>query len=152
MSWLIPLHVLLAVFVIGPMALLPHTGLRALRIGDAVQARSLARSVNVLTLLSLLVFVLGFGALAAAPKSYGFSFGQLWVWLSVILYLGAFALSFFVVVPNLKAGAAEVETAVPDEKGRTKRPAAYAAVAATAGVTTILLVVVVILMAWRPGA
>jgi uncharacterized membrane protein len=143
----IALHVILAVFIIGPMALLPHTGLRALRNFDAKQVRGIARSVSIFSWASLVVFVLGFAALGAAD----IPFTKLWVWLSVVLYAAAFVLSVFVVVPNLRRGAEEIEGAAPAAEGETvRRPAAYSAVAATAGVTTILLVVVVILMAFRP--
>jgi len=143
----IALHVIFAVFIIGPMALLPHTGLRALRNHDAKQVRGLARSVGIFTWASLVVFVLGFAGLGASD----IPFTKLWVWLSVVLYAGAFVLSVFVVVPNLRRGAEEIEGAAPVAEGEKQhRPAAYSAVAATAGVTTILLVVVVILMAFRP--
>lgn len=146
------LHVILAVFIIGPMALLPHTGLRALRNLDAKQVRGLARSVAIFSWASLVVFVLGFAALGAGEGgAHSASFTDLWVWLSVVLYAGAFVLSVFVVVPNLRRGAEEIEGAAePAEGEKVRRPAAYSAVAATAGVTTILLVVVVILMAFRP--
>ncbi|AYG04225.1 DUF2269 family protein [Gryllotalpicola protaetiae] len=143
----IALHVILAVFIIGPMALLPHTGLRALRNFDAKQVRGLARSVSIFSWASLVVFVLGFAALGTAD----IPFTRLWVWLSVVLYAGAFVLSVFVIVPNLRRGAEEIEgAAAPAEGEKLRRPAAYSAVAATAGVSTILLVVVVILMAFRP--
>lgn len=145
-------HVLLAVFIIGPMALLPHTGLRAMRNHDAKQVSGLARTVAIFSWASLLVFLLGFAAMGEAGASgHKISFTALWVWLSVVLYAGAFVLSVFVVVPNLRRGAEEIESAEPVAEGdKARRPAAYSAVAATAGVTTILLVVVVILMAFRP--
>lgn len=143
------LHVILAVFIVGPMALLPHTGLRALRTHDERQVRGIARSVSIFNWASLIVFVLGF----AAEGAKQIPFTQLWVWLSVVLYAAAFVLSLFVVVPNLRRGAEEVAgAAVPGEGESQARPAAYSAVAATSGVTTVLLVVVVILMAFRPGS
>ena len=143
----VALHVILAVFIIGPMALLPHTGLRALRVHDGKQVRNIARSVSIFSWASLIVFLLGFAALGAA----GISFTRLWVWLSVLLYAGAFVLSVFVVAPSLGRGAGEIDNAPVLAEGETaRRPAAYSAVAATAGVTTVLLVVVVILMAFRP--
>ena len=142
------LHVTLAVFIIGPMALLPHTGLRALRNHDAKQVSGLARAVSIFTWASLVVFVLGFASLGEDKNA---SFTNLWVWLSVLLYAAAFVLSIFVVIPNMRRGAEEIANAAPVAEGETlRRPAAYSAVAATAGVTTILLVIVVILMAFRP--
>lgn len=144
---LVALHVVLAVFIIGPMALLPHTGLRALRNHDAKQVRGLTRAVTIFTWASLLVFVLGFAGLGAAHVSVT----KLWVWLSIVLYAAAFVLSIFVVIPNLRRGAEEIEGAAPVAEGETaRRPAAYSAVAATAGVTTLLLVIIVVLMAFRP--
>ena len=141
------IHVILAVFIIGPMALLPHTGLRALREHDAKRVSGVARSTQLFTWLSLLVFVFGF----AAEGERGVPFTQLWIWLSVLLFLAAFVLSAFVVVPNLRRGAEEIEQGPATIAGeKLRRPAAYSAVAATAGVSTILLVVVVVLMAFRP--
>lgn len=143
----IALHVTFAVFIIGPMALLPHTGLRALRNHDAKQVVGLARTVAIFTWASLVVFVLGFAGMGAAHVS----FTALWIWLSVVLYAAAFVLSIFVVVPNMNRGAEEILGAGTVTEGEAlRRPAAYSAVAATAGVTTILLVIVVILMAFRP--
>jgi uncharacterized membrane protein len=141
------LHVILAVFIIGPMALLPHTGLRALRQRDVKQVNSLARSIAIFSWASLLVFILGFGAMGAAH----ISFTRLWIWLSIVLYAGAFALSVFVIVPALRRGGEEIEEAGPAVEGeKVRKPAAYSAVAATSGVATILLLVVVVLMAFRP--
>jgi len=143
------LHVLFAVFIIGPMALLPHTGLRALRNHDAKQVSGIARSVSIFTWASLVVFVLGFAALGTSSGHAKFT--DLWIWLSIVLYAAAFVLSIFAVIPNLRRGAEEIAGAAPVAAGeKLRRPAAYSAVAATAGMTTILLVVVVILMAFRP--
>lgn len=138
------LHVAAAVFIVGPMAILPHTGLRALRGGDPKQVTGLARSVNVFSYLSLIVFILGFAALGLAPASDHISFTTTWIWLSVVLYAIAFVLSAFVVVPRMRAGATELE-ASPGVK-----PKAYGAVVSSAGITTLLLVVVVVLMVWHP--
>ncbi|MFW3171095.1 hypothetical protein [Geodermatophilus sp. CPCC 206100] len=43
------LHVVTAVFLIGPMALLPHTALRAVRAGNAPVVGLLTRSTKVVT-------------------------------------------------------------------------------------------------------
>jgi len=57
------LHVVGAVFIVGPMAILPMTGMRAILAGRGGQVAVLARSTFVFSLLSLLVVVLGFGIL-----------------------------------------------------------------------------------------
>ena len=53
------LHVVTAVFIIGPMAILPMTAMRAARARNGAQVLALARATHTFTLLSLLVFVLG---------------------------------------------------------------------------------------------
>ena len=79
------LHIVAAVcFIIGPMAILPMTGLRALRAREAGPITVLAKSVNVFTLLSLLVALFGFGALGMSERA---SFASTWIWLSIVLYV-----------------------------------------------------------------
>ena len=51
------LHVVAAVFVVGPMAILPMTAMRAIRAGQGQQVDVLARSTFVFSLLSLMVVV-----------------------------------------------------------------------------------------------
>jgi uncharacterized membrane protein len=140
------LHVATAVFIVGPMAILPMTGLRALRAGNAGQVRTLATSTMIFSWLSLVTFVLGFGAMAMAPKQYGLSFTTPWILWSVILYVIAFVLSVFVAVPQMKRAAAGMEAAT--EAGAV--PAGYGAIAASNGIAALLLVAVVVLMVWKP--
>ncbi len=157
---IIALHVVAAVFLIGPMAILPHTGLRSLRTGTAAQVRGLTKSINIFSLLSLIVLVLGFAALGLAPKKWDFSFGDTWIWLSIVLYALALALMIFVVVPQFKAAAdameaaAATETTVPgtptEAPAAPARPKQYGAIAGSAGVATLALAAVVVLMVWRP--
>jgi len=42
------LHVTAAIFIIGPMTILPMTGMRAIRAGNASQVSGLARSTALL--------------------------------------------------------------------------------------------------------
>lgn len=138
------LHVVAAVFIVGPMAILPMTGLRALRSGNGAQVRTLAKSTSIFTWLSLLVFVFGFGVLGMADKKWGLSFMTPWILWSVILYIVAFALTMFVVA-QMKKAAAEVDGAAAGTK-----PSGYGIIAALSGVSSLLLLVVVVLMVWRP--
>ena len=137
------LHVGTAVFIVGPMAILPMTGLRALRSGNAGQVRTLARSTAIFSWLSLLTFVFGFGAMSLAPEQYGLSMTTPWILWSIILYAIAFLLNVFLVVPQMnKAAEAAGEAGA--------KPAGYGAIAAGNGISALLLVVVVILMIWKP--
>ena len=138
------LHVASAVFIVGPMAILPMTGLRALRSGNGAQVRTLAKSTSIFTWLSLLVFVFGFGILGMSGKAWGISFMTPWILWSVILYALAFILTMFVVAQMNKA-AAEVDGSTPGTK-----PSGYGAIAGSSGVAALLLLAEVVLMIWKP--
>lgn len=140
------LHVAAAVFIVGPMAIVPMTGLRALRSGDAVQARTSARSTALFSWLSLIVFILGFGVMGIAPEEWGFTMATPWILWSVILYLIGFLLSVIVVVPHMRKAVAAVSAADTPAK-----PAGYGMIAGSSGLVSLLLLAVVVLMVWRPG-
>jgi uncharacterized membrane protein len=142
------LHVGTAVFIVGPMAILPMTGLRALRSGSAAQVKTLAKSTLIFSWLSLLTFLFGFGAMSMADPKYNLTFTTPWILWSVILYAIAFVLSAFVVIPQMNKAAAAIEAAGGDAAGT--KPAGYGVIAAASGIVSLLLVVVVILMIWKP--
>jgi len=138
------LHVVTGVFIVGPMAILPMTGLRSVRAREAGQVNNLTKSISVFTLLSLVVVLFGFALLGMS----GYSFSTTWVLLSVILYAIALALNLFLVVPALRQAAENIiETA---GTGATGKVAGYSRIAAGSGVVSLLLVAVVVLMVWRP--
>ncbi|KAA9111296.1 DUF2269 family protein [Microbacterium rhizomatis] len=141
------LHIGTAVFIVGPMAILPMTGLRALRAGNAGQVRTLAKSTMILTWLSLLTFVFGFGAMSLADPKYGLTFTTPWILWSSILYVIAFVATMFVVVPQLTKAAAELDAGSVADGAK---PSGYGAIAAASGVSSLLLVAVVVLMIWKP--
>jgi uncharacterized membrane protein len=142
------LHVGTAVFIVGPMAIIPMTGLRALRAGNAAQVRTLATSTMLFSWLSLLTFVFGFGAMSMAPEKYHLTFTTPWILWSAILYVIAFVLNAFVVVPQMRKAAAAM--AATPEGAEPSTPAGYGAIAGSNGIASLLLVIVVILMIWKP--
>lgn len=131
------LHVVAAVFLIGPMAILPMVGMRDLRTGDGSQAVALGRSTNVFSLASLLVIVFGFGLIGIVD--YDLSITTPWILISLIVYLVALILTLMVVVPAMQ-GAAEA----------TDRERSYKRIAMGSGISTLLLLVAVVLMVWQP--
>ena len=137
------LHVLTAVFLVGPMAMLPMTAMRAVRAGNGPMVSVLGRSTQVFGLASLLVALLGFGVLGVEGKDHGWTVGTGWVLASIVCYLVALLVTLFVVVPSLRAAAEELGA---NGDGR----AAYPRIAAGSGIATLLLVAVVVLMVWRP--
>lgn len=135
------LHVVAAVFIIGPMAILPMTAMRAVRSGNSSQVATLAKSTSILTWLSILVVVFGFGVMGMSE--WDISITTPWILWSLILWVVAAVLTMAVVVPSMKKAAAALEA----DSSSTAR---YPAIAAASGVASILLVVVVILMVWKP--
>jgi len=139
------LHVVAAVFLVGPMAILPMTGLRAVRAGNGPMVELLTRSTRVFSLASLLVAFLGFATLGAVAKTDKVSVATGWVLTSILLYAAALALSLLVVVPSLRRAGAELAGS------RTEgAQALYGRIAASSGVVALLLVAVTVLMVWRP--
>ncbi|WP_348786756.1 DUF2269 family protein [Leifsonia sp. NPDC080035] len=135
------LHVVSAVFIVGPMAILPMTAMRAVRAGNAGQVEVLAKSTNLISLLSLLVVLFGFGVMGLADKKYDLSITTPWILWSIILYAIALALTLFLVVPTMRRAAESI---------RAGEASKYPAIAAGSGVASLLLVVVVVLMVWKP--
>ena len=132
------LHVVGAVFIIGPMAILPMTGLRALRSGHPEQATTLARSTALFSYISLVVAVLGFGLVGLADPKYNLSVMTPWVLISIVLYVIAVVTVLAVVVPALKKAAG------------SNSQSSYMPIAAGSGISSLLLVAVVVLMVWKP--
>jgi uncharacterized membrane protein len=138
------LHVLAAIFLVGPMAMLPMTAMRAVRTGSGPTVRLLTRSTRVFSLASLAVAVLGFGILGIEGKERGWSVGTGWVLGSIVCYLLALAINLAVVVPALGRAADDVINRGPG------RGPLYGRIAAGSGIATLLLVLVTVLMVWRP--
>jgi len=136
------LHVVAAVFIVGPMAILPMTAMRAVRAGEATQVKSLAKSTNLFSLLSLLVIIFGFGVMGMTDPKYHVTFASTWIWLSIVLYVIALGLSLFLVVPTMRKAGADPAAGTP--------ASSYGAIAAGSGVATLCLLAVVVLMVWKP--
>jgi uncharacterized membrane protein len=146
-----------AVFIVGPMAILPMTALRAIRAGSPGQVRTLARSTNIFSLLSLIVVFFGFGAMGLSDPKYHTTIASTWIWLSIVFYVVALALTLFVVVPAMRRaadnleGEEAVEVEDPSAVGEAPEKAAgYGIISGTSGVASLFLLAVVVLMVWKP--
>ncbi len=137
-------HVLVAVFIVGPMAVLPMSAMRAIRAGEAGQVVALARSTRLLTVLSLVVVLAGFAAMSAAPARDHLSVLTPWILISVLLWIVAVAVNLGLVVPSLQRAAEALSGT--DRAGRSR----YPAIAGGSGIVALLLAAVVVLMVWRP--
>jgi hypothetical protein len=97
---------------------------------------------------SLLVVVLGFGLMSLDSPFTGHPVGEftdLWIWLSVLLWVVAVALTMGVVAPTLDRATAAIGRgeAVQQLTGR---------VAAAGGTIGLIFVAIVFLMVYRPGS
>jgi uncharacterized membrane protein len=142
------IHVALAVFIVGPMSVLPMTALRAIRMGHSQTVKTLGASTRIYTLLSILVALVGFAVVGTTSKEDAFRVSTPWILASIIIYLVALAISLFVVVPSLR-GAGEAMSAAPADAIAAGAPF-RARVAAGSGIVSVLLLVIVVLMVWQP--
>ena len=145
------LHVVGAVFIVGPMAILPMTAMRAIRGGQPRMVRVLASSTNIFSLLSLVVVIFGFAALGLSDPKYHTSIASTWIWLSLVFYVVALGLTLFVVVPAMRRAADNIEAEDPAAKAESPaKSGGYGAIAGASGVSSLLLLAVVVLMVWKP--
>lgn len=141
------LHVLGAVFVIGPLVVLPMVGLFAVRLHQRTIVSHLATLTNVFNYVSLAVVLLGFALVGLGGAEEEWSVTTPWILASAVIYLIAFLGTATVVVPQLRlAGKGTAGTGTPAASER------YPLLASSAGVVAILLVCIVVLMVAQPGA
>jgi uncharacterized membrane protein len=142
------LHLLTAIFAVGPLVGAATTASRALRTSDASAATSAARIVRLYSYVSVVVVILGMALMSQkAPwdKSHEVAdFGDTWIWLSLLLWVCAMAGSLGVLAPSLTRAAAEIG-------GSGSGRALVGRVAAAGGVIGLLYAVIVVLMVYQPG-
>ena len=143
------LHLLAAIFAVGPLVGVATTSSRALRKSDAAAATSAARLVRVYSYASIVVVVLGMGLMSQeAPwdKTRNVAeMGDTWIWLSLLLWVGAMALALGLLAPALSRAAAEIG-------GSGSAGPLVGRVAAAGGVIGLLYAAIVVLMVYQPGS
>lgn len=144
---LLALHLLTAVFAIGPLVGAATTAARGVRAGDAGATAAAARMLRIYAFASVIVVAFGFALMSATnPHGSGHvgEFGQTWIWLSLLLWAVAIAIVLAVLVPSLQ----RVTTALGTSRtaaGLTGR------VAAAGGVVGLIFAAIVFLMVYQPG-
>ena len=145
---LLGLHLLFAVFAIGPLVHAATTAGRGVRKGDAVATAASARMLKIYSYASVLVVIVGMALESIdSPFRKGEKvgeFGDLWIWLSVVLWLAGIGLVLGVIVPTLN----KVTTMIGAQQSVVTLTAR---VAAAGGVVGLLFAVIVFLMVYRPG-
>jgi len=145
LKFLLAAHLVLAVFVIGPLAWAATTAGRGVRRGDGAATATSARVLRIYAYLSALVVIAGMGLMS--QKSHGeriADFGDTWIWLSVVLWAIAIAVVLFEIVPTLNRATRLIEA-------QDSVVTLTARVAAAGGVVGLIFVIVVVLMAYKPG-
>lgn len=144
---LLALHLLTAVFAIGPLVHAATTASRGLRQADAGATASSARTATVYSYASVLVVILGFGLMSADdPHGPGkvAEFSETWIWLSALLWLVAVAVTLGLVVPALRQATTRIQAGEAVD-------ALTARVAAGGGVVGLVFAAIVFLMVYKPG-
>lgn len=129
-------HVVLAIFVIGPLVAAANQAARALRADDGRGLALVSRTVTVYGWGSLLVAVFGFGLVRDDV-----SLSDGWLLASVILFLVAAVLVLALLAPMLRRAVAT--------GGDTAALAPRAAM--VGGLASLCYVVIAVLMVWRPS-
>lgn len=162
---LLAIHLVLAVFVVGPLVYAATTAGRGVRKGDGVATAASARLLRIYSYASVLVIIAGFALMSQKVTALPFStssngryvdylptgssrlaeFGDTWIWLSLVLWALAIAIVLAVVVPTLNRATKQIaaQESVVALTGR---------VAAAGGVVGLLFIAIVVLMAYKPGS
>ena len=144
---LLALHLLFAVFAIGPLVHAATTASRGVRRGDSAAVAGAARMLRIYSYASVLVVLAGF-ALMSTTNSYTHErtaqFADTYIWLPLLLWAVAVAIILAVIVPTLTRVSALLarQDSVVALTGR---------VAAAGGVVGLIFAGVVFLMVYRPG-
>lgn len=145
---LLALHLLFAIFAVGPLVHAATTAARGVRTGDGAATAGSARTLRIYAGASLVVVAIGMGLMSAKdpgePGAHVGAFGQTWIWLSTVLWVAAMAVVLGLVAPSLDRATDRIrrQESVVSLTGR---------VAAGGGVVALIFAGIVFLMVYRPG-
>lgn len=142
------LHLVTAIFLVGPLVHFATTAARGLRENDAAATASSARGAKIYANVSVLVLIFGFGLMSMdSPYRDGkvAEFTEPFIWLSTALALVAISLVIGAIVPALELATKLIGKgeAVGYLKGK---------VAACGGIVGLIFLVIVWLMVYKPGS
>lgn len=145
---LFALHLLTAIFAIGPLVHASTTAARGLRTADAAATAAAARTITVYSYASLLVVFFGFG-LMSMDDPYGpgkvAEMSEPYIWLSSLLWVVAVGLALGVLVPALQQATTKIGAGEAVDALKAK-------VAAPGGVIGLIFAGIVFLMVYKPGS
>lgn len=146
---LLALHLLFAIFAVGPLVGAATTAARGVRQGDAAATASAARVLRLYSYVSVLVVVVGLGLMSEKsprnPKVHVAEFSDTWIWLSVLLWLAAVAITLALIVRSLTQATALISQNQPTAPLTVR-------VAISGAVVGAIFAVIVFLMVYQPGS
>jgi len=141
------LHLLTVAVVIGPLLAAPPMAARAIRAGRVEALRDHTRTTRVYALASVVVVLLGSAMVGLGDVGDQWSYGQLWVSASYLLWLVSVVLLLVVVVPAQTTAAERLEAGQATEVGALAQR-----ISAAGGLAALALAAVIALMVLKPGA
>ena len=142
---ILTLHLLFAIFAVGPLVHAATTASRGVRHADADAVASSARMARIYSYASVLVVLAGFASIQKSRES----FSDTWIWLSAVLWLVAVALVVGVLVPTLEKAGTRLGAAAGG--GAQTAPVPAGRVAALGGIVGLIFAAIVFLMVYKPG-
>jgi uncharacterized membrane protein len=146
LKFLLAAHLLLVVFTVGPLLHVAKTASRGIRHGDASATAAASRSLRIYGYVSVLVVIAGFGLMS--QKRHGEQLGEfsdVWIWLSLLLWLLAMAVVLGELVPTLNkvTELIKVEDSVVGYTART---------IIAGSVVAAIFFAIIVLMVYQPGS
>lgn len=142
------LHLLAAVFAVGPLVHASTTAARGLRTADAGATEAAARAVTIYSYASVAVIFFGFGLMSMdSPYRPGkvAEISDPYIWISALLWFLAVGLALGVLVPALAQATAAIKAGEPTDALKAK-------VAAPGGVIGLVFAAIIFLMVYKPGS
>ena len=174
LKFLLAAHLVLVVFTIGPLMHVAKTASRGIRHGDAAATRLAARSLRIYAYVSVLVVIAGFGLmsqkhdvsdvtyhgryvplsetsrayesrLTVTAEKHVAEFSDVWIWLSLLLWLLAMAIVLAELAPTMTkvTKLIEAEDSVVTYTAR---------VIAAGSVVAAIFFAIIVLMVYKPGS
>ena len=143
---MLALHLLTAIFAIGPLVHAATTASRGVRTGDAPAVASAARMLRIYSIASVLVVIFGFALMSS--KRHGQTvadFSDPYIWISLVLWVVAMGVIHGVMARELERVGAKLAA---QESVTTFT----AKVAAAGGLVGVIFAVIVFLMVYQPGS
>jgi hypothetical protein len=143
---MLTLHLLTAIFAVGPLVWAAKTAGRGVRRGDAHEIGLATRVLKWYSIASVLVVIFGFALMSSKEDGHTVAeFSDTYIWLSLLLWAAAIGVIHGALMPRLQKISARIDggesvsgTAVP--------------IAVVGGLVSVIFVVIIFLMVYKPGS